>query len=99
MSEKTAELTKQAVRALVAKVPANRRAATICALVGHSRIITTCFGYVSCGRCEDQIGDTLASVFDTTKCVIVGHDCPKCRENGKALTWKDTLGIPKEKQR
>ena len=62
-----------------------------CVLIGHSKIITTCFGYIYCSRCEDQIGDSLAGVFDGGKHVIVGHDCSTCRENYKNLTWEDKL--------
>jgi len=63
----------------------------VCSLIGHSRIITMCFGYVHCGRCEDQIGDALAGVFGTSDYVVVGHNCPTCRKNFKALTWRDKL--------
>lgn len=68
--------------------------AIFCVLFGHSDIITMCFGYVSCARCEDQIGDTLAGVYPTNKCVVVGHNCPTCRENYKRLTWRDKFLAP-----
>lgn len=70
-----------------------RRNSVVCSIIGHSRIITKCFGYVSCARCDEQIGDTLAGCFDCSKCVIVGHNCPTCDENRRALTWKDTLYV------
>lgn len=65
---------------------------TVCAWLGHSAIVTTCFGYVYCGRCKDQIGDTLGGVFSVD--VLIGHDCPKCRENYAKTTWKDRLLVP-----
>ncbi len=69
------------------------RCNVICALVGHSRIVEACFGYISCARCKAQIGDTLAGCFDARDCVIVGHDCPTCRENRAKLTWRDTWEV------
>lgn len=48
-----------------------------------------CFGYVHCARCEEQIGDTLGGIFDTTNSVIVNHGCKKCKKNYKKLNWKD----------
>lgn len=66
----------------------------ICTLIGHSRIITICFGYVSCARCEHQIGDTLAGMFDTSDCVIVGHNCEACRANYEKLDWTDKYLTP-----
>lgn len=68
--------------------------AVICALIGHSRIITQFMRYIHCARCEAQIGDTLAGAFDAKKCVILYHDCKTCREAGKSLTWKDRFLVP-----
>ncbi len=72
-------------------MPTEKRNAVVCALVGHSRIQEYCFGYFTCGRCGAQVGDSLGSVYDTTKVVIVGHDCPTCRANFAAGDWRDTL--------
>lgn len=80
------------IRAL-GKIDAEQRNSIVCSLVGHSRIIKMCFGYVSCGRCDSQIGDTLGSTFDTTESVIVGHKCKTCRTNFRKLTWRDTLFV------
>ena len=67
----------------------------VCALVGHSRINTACFGYFNCARCGEQVGDTLASSYPAAKqAVIVGHNCERCRENAKTLTWRDTFLSP-----
>ncbi len=68
---------------------AEKKARVVCAIIGHSRIVSMCFGYVSCSRCQDQIGDTLASSFDLDKCVVVGHNCTKCQANLKKMTWRD----------
>ena len=66
----------------------------VCQLIGHSNIITTCFGYIHCSRCEAQIGDTLAGCYDNPKSVIVGHNCETCKENYKKLTWRDKYLCP-----
>lgn len=65
-----------------------------CVMHGHSKIISMCFGYVSCARCETQIGDTLGGCFDTSDAVVVDHDCAICRKNLKNLKPKDTTLVP-----
>ncbi len=65
-----------------------------CVLFGHSNIIETCFGYVHCGRCGVQIGDSLAGCYLNPRAVIVGHNCENCKKNYKALTWKDKFLAP-----
>lgn len=69
----------------------DQRNRVVCALIGHSKIITICFGYVHCARCDAKIGDRLGGIFDTTDSVIVGHSYETCRKNYKKLTWKDKL--------
>ena len=64
-----------------------------CALIGHSRIIDTDFGYVHCARCDARIGDTLAGAYDMDGRFIVGHNCEKCRTNYRAMTWRDKLFV------
>jgi len=67
----------------------------ICALIGHSKICTTCWGYRYCGRCTAQLGDSLGSVdYGIGKAVIIGHDCDVCKENYKKCTWKDKYLVP-----
>lgn len=68
--------------------------AVFCALFGHSRIITQCFGYLHCARCEAQIGDTLGGASSAVNNVILYHDCPTCREAAKTLTWRDRMLVP-----
>ncbi len=64
-----------------------------CALIGHSRIVTYCFGYVSCARCGDQIGDTLGGMTSLEHSVVVGHACDICRANYQKLDWQDKLFV------
>lgn len=64
-----------------------------CALIGHSKVVSVFWGYVHCARCGDQIGDTLGGMYSAVNNVVVGHNCPTCRENWKKLTWKDKLFI------
>jgi hypothetical protein len=68
--------------------------AVVCALIGHSRIVTTCFGYIHCARCEAQIGDSLGGSSTTRDNVIVGHACDKCHENFAQCDWRDTFMTP-----
>lgn len=68
--------------------------AIFCIFFGHSRIINMCFGYVSCGRCDTQIGDTLGGMYNTEHNVVIGHNCPTCQENYKSMTWKDKFLTP-----
>jgi hypothetical protein len=78
------------------------RNAIVCAFLGHSKIVTYCFGYVHCARCEAKIGDTLGGATELSSNVIVEHDCPTCRANFAKLGWADKLytptPFPKEKK-
>ena len=65
----------------------------ICQLIGHSNIVSTCFGYVHCGRCDDQLGDTLGGVYPLGNKVIIGHDCDVCRSNYKKMGWEDKFRV------
>lgn len=71
-----------------------REKSVICSLIGHSRIVNTCFGQVTCARCGDIVGDTLAGCYSTRYDVIVGHNCPECRANFAKLDWKDKFKAP-----
>ena len=68
----------------------------VCSLVGHSLIVTACFGYIYCGRCGAQIADKLGGggYANAEKCVQVGHNCPTCKANFKKLTWRDKFLAP-----
>ncbi len=71
-----------------------QRRRVVCSLLGHSKIQTGCFGYFYCARCGDQVGDSLASVYDASDVVIVGHNCPRCRANYEKLGWEDKYLCP-----
>lgn len=65
-----------------------------CVKHGHSHIVTTCFGYVHCARCDDQIGDTLGSTMNLDDYVVVGHVGKKlngchCTDNYRNLPSRD----------
>ena len=67
----------------------------VCALIGHSKIQTACFGYYYCGRCSDQVGDALGSIYpQAEQAVIIGHNCETCRKNYKKMTWRDKFMVP-----
>ena len=74
-----------------------QRNSIVCALIGHSRIQNLSWGYYSCSRCNAQLGDSLASIYDDEDVFIVGHNCKKCRKNKKTLTWKDKIYVPEKK--
>lgn len=85
---------------LIAKIKAmgsitkDQRNMVVCSLIGHSNIIENCFGYISCSRCKQQIGDALAGCYSNENAVIVGHNCKTCKKNFKKLSWKDKLYVP-----
>lgn len=66
----------------------------VCAIIGHSNIEDTWFGYHYCGRCREQLGDSLGSWYQNGSAVVIGHNCKICRKNYKLLTWKDKLFVP-----
>ena len=87
---KIQELRKK-IKAL-GKISDDQRNSIICSLIGHSRISTICFGYRNCGRCGEQLGDSLGSIDPGAKeAVFIGHKCPTCKENYKKCDWKDKL--------
>ena len=90
--------TKQELLKILKTLPItdkDHRNSVICSLIGHSNISTTCFGYRNCGRCGDQLGDSLGGVdYGIKEAVIVGHKCKVCKENYKKCDWKDKLYVP-----
>lgn len=67
----------------------------VCSLIGHSKIQEFCFGYYTCSRCGAQMGDSLGSTYyDAPNVVVVGHDCPTCRENYGKLEWHHKIFTP-----
>ena len=88
------EMTEAEVRKRTEGLSDDQAKAVVCALVGHSNIETTCFGYHYCGRCKAQVGDTLAGTYSNPDIVVIGHDCDICRANAKRLRWQDTMLAP-----
>lgn len=85
---------KKTIRELGPATEVQRKKVT-CALLGHSRIQDYCFGQYTCARCGTLTGDNLACVYmSAPDVVIVGHNCPTCRENYKKLSWKDKMLCP-----
>jgi len=60
-----------------------------CVKHGHSNYVTKCWGYVYCGRCGEQIGDQLGSIFDTRDMMVIGHKCKICNSIRKKLSKMD----------
>ena len=71
------------------KLKFQQKAQIYCIKHGHADYIWNFFGYVHCGRCGEQIGDTLAGVFDTTNKIFVGHKCKTCSKLKKKLSSLD----------
>jgi hypothetical protein len=88
--------------AALGKISDEKKRDVVCALIGHSDIITMCFGYVNCARCGAQIGDTLGGSSDISGCVVVGRHrrdkriCRSCKKNFKKMDWKDKYLLPKK---
>lgn len=74
----------------------SQRNSVTCALIGHSRIRTFCFGYNYCARCEAQMGDSLGGTFKVSDEYIEGHTDKECLANLLKMTWKDKLYVPKK---
>lgn len=75
------------------EITLEQRNSIICSLIGHSNIQTTFFGYHNCGRCGEQVGDSLGGIYFNNDEVIIGHNCDTCRDNFKKCTWKDKLYV------
>ena len=89
-------MTKQEVQKRIKGLPKEQRNSVVCSLIGHSNIVTACFGYIHCGRCEAQIADKLggAGYAKAETCVQVGHNCAVCRKNYKDMDWRDKWLVP-----
>lgn len=91
------DMTRKKVISLLGSIPYSsieQRNKIVCALIGHSKISTYCFGYRYCGRCGALVGDSLGgSDYGKLKAVIIGHICSLCKKNYKMCTWKDKLYV------
>ena len=95
MAKKETELTRAEVMKRIKGLSKEKQRAVVCSLVGHSLIVTGCFGYVYCARCEAQIADSLGGINANAEAQVrVGHNCPTCRTNYKKLDWRHTLLTP-----
>ena len=73
----------------IGKLSEDEKKKITCALIGHSKIVESCFGYITCARCDSQLGDTLGGIYDTSSNVIVDHECEACKQNWIKLSWED----------
>lgn len=90
-----AEITLSEVMERIKGLDEETQKRMICALVGHSKIQESSFGYYHCARCGEQVGDALGSIYpEAEHVVIVGHNCNLCKANYEKCTWKDTLMAP-----
>lgn len=87
-------MTKTEVKKRLRGLTDEQAKEVVCALVGHSRIQTHCFGYYNCSRCGAQVGDLLGGAYTAADVVVVGHNCPTCRKNFAALKWQDKFMTP-----
>lgn len=82
------------------KLTDQQKRAIHCVKHGHSRIVTSCFGYVYCARCDNRIGDTLGGMFSLDRHVVVGHvgrddiDGCNCAVNYESLAAKHKKMVP-----
>ena len=65
-----------------------------CAIMGHSHIVNSCFGQITCARCGEIVGDTLLGMYYDPLAVLVGHNCPDCRSNYERLGWESKVLTP-----
>lgn len=85
-------MTKEELKKRVEGLDEETKKKVICSLIGHSKISTTCFGYRYCGRCGQQVGDSLGSIdVGIEDAVLVGHKCETCQANYKKCSWEDKL--------
>lgn len=78
-----------------------QKRAIYCVLNGHTPITEYCFGYHSCARCDEQLGDSLGGAYRSDSNVYVSHigqnlDGCNCLANARALKRKDRALVPAE---
>ena len=75
----------------------NRFKALVCALFGHSRLVTNCFFYKYCARCGAQVADGLLGPLPKPGWFQVGQTCTcdECRKAFDNLRWIDRWLCPK----
>jgi len=70
----------------------------------HGNWVYYFFGYVYCGRCGEQIGDRLASLFPSDTVAVISCDtpvrkCPNCYAAWKKMTKYDRELFTKQRRR
>lgn len=68
--------------------------ALVCALLRHSNIESCCMGYISCARCGQQVGDTLAGCYRNPLQVGTDCACEACEANVPKLKFADVFLTP-----
>ena len=74
------------------KLTQEQKAQIYCVKHGHAPYIYKFWGYVHCGRCGEQIGDTLVSMFPCDKRAVIGcpdKPCSTCDPIVKKLNKMD----------
>ena len=94
------ELTLEEVKSRIAGLDEEVQQKMVCAMVGHSRLLTQFFGYHYCARCNAQVGDSLGGSFrdpdNKIGLAIINCACKKCSASYAAFTWKDLFMVPKK---
>ena len=81
-----------------------QQAKIYCIKHGHAKYVTKSWGYVYCGRCGEQLGDQLGSVYSTEKTLVIGcklspcDDCDPIKEKLNEMDKKILSVIEKEGQ-
>jgi len=97
MTENKEIQNEEELNEVLSKIPIkdeDQKKKVVCAMLGHSKIVIACWGYINCGRCGAQLGDTLGGIFPLTTYVVIGHNCETCKKNYEQMTWKDKLFVP-----
>lgn len=76
------------------KITKEQEAQIYCIKNGHANFVWKFWGYIYCGRCGKQIGDQLASIFDTRDLIVIGckdKNCKVCKPLIKKLSILDSI--------
>jgi len=76
------------------KLTKEQEAKIFCIKHGHATYVTKCFGYVHCGRCGTQVGDTLASCYPMDQVAVPScpnKPCKHCDPIIKKLSKQDKI--------
>lgn len=75
------------------KLTQQQKACIYCIKNGHADFVWSFWGYIHCGRCGEQIGDTLGGVFSRAdKVIVLGckkKPCDVCDPIRKKLSKLD----------